>query len=233
MKRSGTGSACRNGWSRVSNKSSCQPRNSQAREASADMRVHSLPIWSVDCSKTGTDEVLDWCSEQEAVSHILLVVRLDRRGKVWRPIADKQAEENRQRFFDPKLVTEFLASGWPGTALVRHPALVGVFDYDLTLKRTIARIGPRFSDWYGPDRRKLPEDICVFASEGERLVFASVTHDLDGWVFTKKCPPFGAPTPGWIRRGFKKFIFSGPFFCRQWSSRGRLYRPLRGAGVGQ
>lgn len=191
------------------------------------MRItRSSPLWSVDCSKTGTKEVLDWCCDQEDVSHLLLVIRVDWSGKRFRPIGDKLAEERREQFFGEKLVTEFLASGWPGTALVRHPALVGIFEFDSSVRQTITRVGPRFWDWYGPDRGKLPEDICLFSDQGKRLVFASNTHKLDGWVFTRKRPPFGVRTSAWIRSDFKKFVFSGPFFCRRWSGLGHLYRPL-------
>lgn len=109
------------------------------------------------------------------------------------------------------VIDRFLAGGWPGSLLTNSPAVVFVCQFSDDVKAIILNEEPKLQNWTHSRKQPLPEDICLFQSEGDLPVFISVTHEKDAWLISETRPRLR----GLSREssGLGSFIFGGKYFC--------------------
>jgi hypothetical protein len=178
------------------------------------MRASRPSVWNVDFERAKFGDIIDWCAHDQAADRILMVIRLEKQEGRWHPIK-RGVEQSVTKMLGNNLLTEFMASGWPGTELVGHPARVVVGRFSEEVKRRLPRIEGDSRKWIHNNVPPLPEDICLFREGAPFPVFVSCTHEGDFWLVTDKPPKF----PGVSRSSFKVedlYVFSGDWFCKPW-----------------
>ena len=144
--------------------------------------------WEV-ASNARIEEILDWCARSKRADRLLLVARLkDVRQKV---LSDASVETVVEDLFGERVLKKRLARKWPGSELFDSRALVYIIDFDATLIRPMAELGPLLSDWRHSHEPPMPEDPCLFRHGDDWPVFVSVTHEGDAWALSRGRPPFG------------------------------------------
>jgi hypothetical protein len=156
-------------------------------------------------------EVLEWCLQKFRVDTLLVTSRASGASRGKRSF-DPAVERNAKSIFGKNLITQFHASGWPGTRLVRHTARVYVVRFDAALMRRLVTVENKLFNWTHHPKH-LPEDICVFRNGSRLPVLVSVTHEGDAFILSDR----RSSPPGFERSDLPPkywHIWDGPYFCR-------------------
>jgi len=181
-----------------------------------------ITSWNVDLRVVQSAELLDWCLREHGVDRMLVAMRLRKNRGRW--IADApKACARFERLFAPYILERFLASGWPGNEMLRHPGLLYLQEFGPRVKELLLNVEPDLNKWH-MDEGALPEDICLFRRGDPHPIFVSVIHEGDAWLLTNRKPNFrGISLDKVIESADLRkelLAFPGKYFCRPW--RGKL-----------
>jgi hypothetical protein len=139
-------------------------------------------------------DLLTWSLQMHSVDRLLVTARLTHDKKqqsLMKPSVEKAVDS----IFGSRILEKKLVSRWPGTKLIGHQGVVYVIAFDDSLIRPMAAAGRLLFDWVHRHDPPLPEDICLFRQGADWPALVSVTHELDGWVFSEEAPAFCKKKP--------------------------------------
>jgi len=181
-----------------------------------------ITCWNVDLRIVSSVGLLEWCLREHGVDRMLVAVRLEKSRARWMPM-NPEASDRLERLFSPHIRERFLASGWPGNEMFRHPGFVYLLEFGTAVKDLVLRVEPNLHKWHIDDG-PLPEDICLFRLGDPHPIFVSVIHEGDAWLLTNKEPQLRGISLDKVinSKNLRKELlaFPGKYFCRPW--RGKL-----------
>lgn len=130
-------------------------------------------------------DVLTWSLQMHSVDRLLVTARLSK------PFVQEVVDS----IFGSRILQKKLAGRWPGTRLIGHQGVAYVIAFDDSLIQPMAAAGRLLFDWVHRHDPPLPEDLCLFRQGADWPVLVSVTHELDGWVFSDEAPAFCKKKP--------------------------------------
>jgi len=166
-----------------------------------------MPYWHFRLRDVSLEKALGWALRTSAPNRLLFAMRLaEGRGK--KRFAPPGVEDNIKRVFEKYILESFWASQWPGTQLFEHKGRVWILEFSEEVKALVLKTQPIFAMWH--NNSLLPEDICVFREGNRSPTLLSVTHEGDGWFFSRDKPRMPK-----LRQDQKleEFIPSGKYFC--------------------
>ena len=174
-------------------------------------------VWGLETSRDNLLEVVDWCIQERGSNRVLMVVRQEKRKGLWQPI-EVGIEERIGEVFGSDMLVSFLASEWPGTQLVGHPARVFIIKVSKRMREQLLGFECRLGSWTHNNSPPQPEDLCLFQEGSAFPALLSCTHEGDAWVLSDTI----ITLRGAIRSRFKLqdlCIAQGKYFCKPWGGK--------------
>ncbi len=169
--------------------------------------------WSLDVNAP-LDDVFEWCIQNHSVDRILLALRMQQVHGRWGPLVPGLDTKAKQ-LFGAHLVDSFLASAWPATKLIQHPAQIMIIAFNAETKRTVLENGSTLSAWLHNAQSPLPEDLCLFSEKSAMPVLVSCTHERDAWLITDKAMTLRGTAKARLKTA-ELTIPQTKYFCKRW-----------------
>lgn len=173
--------------------------------------------WEIDIRPSITETLLSWCLVQQRTDRMLVVVRTERQKRTEQFRTSGEVQRQTETLFAKYILESFLASAWPGTELMDHPARVYVIEFGEATKDIIVNTEPDLRNWLHNRSRPLPEDLCLFSMKSSSPTLVSVTHEGLFWLLADKAPKLDGKRKAKLNP--QELFWTGKYFCTPWSEK--------------